>query len=370
MNILFDHQIFSLQNYGGISRHNSDLIDGLRRLKNAKVFLPILVSSNLYANNLSRHLFLNIGEWSSRQIFRYVYFIVNSLYTIIFLFFKKIDVYHATYGEDFFVPFISDKTKLFFTVHDCIYEKMGGREKWTKRIIDKKRKLIEKSDNIICVSNSVKRDILKFYKVNSKKVNVVYNSYSFDPKLVKITNKANFGFRYILYVGTRGFNKNFVNFVKAISIVLKKYPDVNVVCLGGGQPSVKESNLLKKYNLTKHFKFIKYISDRYAISVYKGAEFLVFPSFEEGFGMPMIEAFQCGCPVLASNIDVFREIGRESFIKFEPKSIASMSSAISSVLKNRNRMSTLVKKAYKKYVNYSPKKIVNMTNNLYIKSIK
>lgn len=361
--LLVDHQAFSLQNYGGITAYYEWL---LPRLKKYGIYynLSLFISSNYQISKIKNHLFLNISDSIVRQYVKYVYFLLNSFYTFLQMKFTDYDIFHATYHEPYFLRFLSDK-KLVVTIYDCANEGIGSMEKWTKRIIENRKKLINRADCVIAISNEVKKDIIKYYNVDSNKIKVIY---LFGPlgsnKLVGI-KKVSESDRFVLYIGTRGFNKNFELFVKAYQKFNIMYPDIKLVCLGGGKFTDKELTLFEKLNITQKISWKYIITDKDAVDYLQAASMFVYPSLNEGFGVPIVNAFVCGCPVVASDLEVFKETFDGAFVSFKSKSIRSLVNAMDKVLKNPKIIYENKLKGYQ-YVNkYTIERMVKETANVY-----
>lgn len=366
--ILYDHQVFSLQNYGGITAYYEWLIPRLKKL-GIESKLSLLISSNYQISKIKKHLFLNIKDRLVKRYLKYIYFLINSVYTAILMRFYNYDIYHATYYEPSFLNFLGKK-KLVITIYDCAYEEMGYLQKWTKRILDNRRRLIDRSDCIIAISNEVKKDILKYYQVNPEKIKVTYLFSPLGNKIVKRRTKIKSSDKYILYVGTREFNKNFTKFIHAFKELNDKYEDIRLLCLGGGKFTDNEIGLFDELNITNKTEWKNIVTDKDTIKYLQRALMFVYPSLKEGFGIPLLNAFACGCPVVASDIPVFREVAGGAFVPFNPKSVGSMLKSFVFVLSNTNQVDKYVRYGYKILRRYSPDRMAKETAAIYREILK
>lgn len=361
--ILFDHQVFSLQNYGGITAYYERLIPGLNNY-DIQSNVSLLISSNYQISRIKEHVFLDLSEKFVRKFLKYIYFLINSIYTIILINFSEYDIYHATYYETFFLRYLGNR-KLVLTIYDCTYEESGVDQKWSNRIIVNRKKLINRADVIIAISNEVKNDILKYYKIPSRKIKVVYlfsplgkNSIRGDRKLLKSK-------RFVLYVGTREFNKNFGRFLEAFGKVNAEFPDISLTCLGGGAITTSEKFLIERLGLSDDVEHIPIKTDQDTINFFHGALMFVYPSLKEGFGIPILNAFVCGCPVVASDIPVFREVANTSFLSFDPLSVDNMYYSMRKVVLGDAIVQNNIISGYKCVKKYSADRMTRETAKIY-----
>ena len=344
--ILIDHQAFSIQNYGGITAYFEGLLPNFKKF-NIDYSISVLVSSNYQIYKISKHFFLKINAIFVKKYMKYIYFIINSIYTIFCMKLTKFDLYHATYYEPFFLKFLGKKP-LVLTIYDCAYEEMGDNQNWKSRIIKNRRKIIDRSDAIIAISNDVKMDILKYYNVSFDKVHVIHLFSPLENKVVENRYKASkIKDRYILYVGTREFNKNFVRFLESYKKINNDDNSIKLVCAGGISFSANEKKLIEKLGLKSVITQVSYSTDNDLISLYQKAILFVCPSLKEGFGIPILNSFVCGCPVVASDILVFKEIAKDAYTPFDSRSVSSIYEAIKLNLTNNRVVQTNIRKGYK-----------------------
>lgn len=218
-------------------------------------------------------------------------------------------------------------------------------------------RLVKRADKIITVSNTTKNSLLKFYKEFRKqkiknKIFTIYNSVNINQlKKVKASKKKLF-VRYnlpttkrkvLLFVGTDETRKNFI-------ILLKAIKDVKGILL------IKIGKANNQNNRRMHSKFIKennlnvvlldYVPDKDFFSFYKCADIFVTPSLKEGFGRPIIEAQALGLPVICSDLEVFREVGKDSCLYVNSKDASKLAIIISKVLREPLLKKKLITKGY------------------------
>jgi glycosyltransferase involved in cell wall biosynthesis len=229
------------------------------------------------------------------------------------------------------------------TVHDLIHEKFPELFSADDATLPCKELLIPRAKRIICVSENTKKDLLGHYRIDPKIVSVVYHGPSFEG-LEPGPQTAKFPGRYILYVGNRGFYKNFVFFLHAVAELLKQESDLRVVCVGGQEWSEGERFRMRDLGVEDKFLLASNLSESDLFHAYQNAECFVFPSIYEGFGFPILEAWAAGCPCLLANASCFPEIGGDAALYFDPRSKQEMLASIRSVLENSELKNELILK--------------------------
>lgn len=208
--------------------------------------------------------------------------------------------------------------------------------------------ILRKSKYIVTVSEFSKAEIVKYYKIKSEKITVVYNATS------SVFNQAKRLYeegKYILAVSSVSYRKNFLAVLQAFEELTTKMDDVSLYIVGDlSQDSFSKVNV-EKYKNNEKIKFLGRISDDDLKKYYCGASLFVYPSLYEGFGIPPIEAQMCGCPVLVSNIPVFREMLQDSAMFCDPLSVEDIAEKMRYMLMNENVL--LIDKGYRNAKRYS-----------------
>lgn len=283
-----DHQIFSLQKYGGISKYFASLISndrsGLYKLSVALSNNENLLTSSLIKNRLLIYLF-------------------NQIYTAFNIIFNKYDIYHLTYYDCSLVRL--SRGKIVVTIHDFIQElyPQSFTKAQLKRAYQNKKKMLEMADHIIAVSETTKKDAERIYGVPTSKMSVVYHGCD----LQDLNNGKVFEYKkdYILYVGNRSGYKNFKTLLSVFCSLKSK--DLNLLVVGGGKFSKAELELIKSYKISSKVEWIQFGVYK-MVDLYSKSKAFVFPSLYEGFGLPLIEAVLSGAKVIAYENEVFREL--------------------------------------------------------------
>ena len=348
ISILYDYQILNRQKYGGISRYFHEIITRLD--ENFKVKILAFRSQNYYFSDyVKEHTYKsNIEQYLCR--------IINffNVYKYVAIHKGDIDIFHPTYYIWYGSLFQKKKIKTVVTVHDMIHEKFWTDSKnLGKRFtLYNKKKLIMNADYIITVSKNTKNDLIKYYPdVDSKKIAVIYHGANDYSNVPFIDMKAKYG-KYILFVGQRSGYKNFRALTTAISHVIKDNKSIKLVCVGGGAFSQAEKEMFFSYGISGSVFQIN-ATDEELFNLYRNAVFFVFPSIYEGFGIPILEAFACDCPVLLSNCSCFPEIGGDAVEYFDATDSNSMTEKIRLLLDSKDRRMELISKGRKRLQKFS-----------------
>lgn len=211
------------------------------------------------------------------------------------------DVYHSSYQRPIL---FKGKTKVVVTVHDCMYELYGTGLR-RKLHIWYTRWALSQADYIICVSECTKLDMEKLYPdVIDKPRGVIHNGFDAEIELIPIKTSEE---PFLLYVGNRGHCKNFENQIRLVANQLKE-KNWQLFVVGGGDFTASENQFLQSLNLLDRTRHFRGLSDGELRFLMAQAKALLFMSLYEGFGIPIIEAFSLGCPVIASNRSAIPEI--------------------------------------------------------------
>ncbi len=287
--------------------------------------------------------------------------------------FDKLDIFHEP-AFRYIKPF---GTKSVVTIHDITsvfnYDFMS--EKFRKNANRKLKKSILKADKIIAVSKNTKNDILKYFNIPQEKVDVVYHGVEKKFFVLKnreqarefLSKRYKLKDKYLLYVGTIETRKNVANLIAAYLQVKKRIKGIKLVLIGGkGYGYEFLSKLIestKKYGVV----YYNYIQHNDLNLFYNCAEAFIYPSFYEGFGLPVIEAISCGTPVLTSNNSSLSEIGKKYVHYVDPFNIKSIEDGIIKIIKDKSYAKQLWMNALKYVKRFSWEKTARNTIKVYKK---
>ncbi len=334
MKILYDYQIFNSQAYGGISRYFYELMNQFKSSGEPDFELALRYSNNIYLNNTSIGYFKTFFKNNDFRGRRKLMSILNLLHSKKSLVSQQYDIFHPTYYNTYFLKFLDSKP-FVLTIHDMAHEMYPWYFPSKDPTSKNKKLLTENAAKIIAVSETTKRDIIKIFQIDETKIHVIYHGNSLLLQPGDRNSRLNLPERYILYVGNRDCYKNYGFFIKAISSLLYQDEDLYLICVGGSNFTDSENNLLNKLHLRNKIQRIT-VDDEDLAYLYKKAIAFVFPSLFEGFGIPILEAFSCGCPVILSNIDVFLEVGGEAAVYFDPNDEVSIRESVAKVIYSKD----------------------------------
>lgn len=356
--IFFDHQIFTEQNFGGISRYFKYIIDGISDSKEFDYKIGALYSNNYYLRNEKLpgqgKLFRPLFKTPEKIIKR------NNSYTKFLIKQGNFDLFHATYYNPNFLKKLNKP--LIVTVHDMTYEALPHLFATHDPLPYNKRLLVERADKIIAVSENTKKDLLKYLDVDKNKISVIHHGISLeDPIYETIENLPK---KYVLFVGSRWAYKNFYLLADAFKQVASADPDLYFILAGGGPLSFGDSEHLRRNKILDKTIQIS-ATDGQLNTLYKNARCFVYPSLYEGFGLPILEAFKNSCPVLLSNCSCFGEIAGNAAHYFDPQAIDSLIIELKQLLYNDSTRAELVELGKRKLADYTIDKCVAKTLDIY-----
>ena len=365
MKILYDHQIFSSQKFGGISRYFYELI---KRIGSENSDISSYYSINQYTNSdinfKSKFFFENIKFKGKIRLLN----IINEVITKNVIKKKEFDIYHPTYYKPFFLDSLRGKPYIV-TVHDMIHEKFKNEFSEDDDSIINKKTVIINASKIIAISNNTKNDLISILGIDEKKIEVIYHGNSMESKKYTKLNSS-FPENYFLFVGQR-FNKykNFKIFVKVMSKILKENSKFTLICAGGGKFTDTEISMFKELNIEK--RVCNYnIQDELLGQLYSNAIAFIFPSYYEGFGIPILEAFACRCPLICSDTSCFPEIAQDAALYFDPYSEQAIYNTVKTIIDNQDLREILIQRGAKRLKYFSWEKTAKETLQVYKEILK
>lgn len=283
---------------------------------------------------------------------------------------KEIEVYHGLSNE---LPFNIAKFqgKKIVTIHDLIFLRYPKLYPYLDRkIYNKKFKsACDAADTIIAISAQTKKDIQEFYFIPEEKVKVVYQSCdqlfykeSGAAEDISIREKHKLPSEYILYVGTIEERKNLLTLVKA----LKDVKEIPLVVIGSKRKYLVEvMKYATEHKLEKRIMVISNAHSEELPAVYRGASVFVYPSFFEGFGIPIIEALTSKVPVISSKGYCFPETAGPDSIFFDPQNAKELAGNINKVLSSSSLAKEMTAKGFAYAKKFHPSVITTQLNKVY-----
>ena len=349
--VIFEGSIFLHQKKGGISKYIQKINDRFTKHNiKSEIYAPIIISDVLISRKKNVKYFFKFNKIPI--FFSKIFTIINGLLTIFYIKKLKPNILHFTYYNNFLIPYI--KTPYILTVYDLIHERLRHKNKKFS-----KSKLISKAKHIICISRQTKKDLIKFYKIKDEKISIIYLGINSEIRYKKKVKE-----KYILFVGSRRRYKNFNNFIKAYAKSKFLMKNFKVVCFGVEKFSYDEIKLFNKLKIDDQITF-KTGDDLKLENYYRKASLFVTTSLLEGFGLTPLEAMRCGCPVISSDIPVFRETLGNSCVYTNAKNISDITKKIERTLKSKSIQKKLIKRGYERIKKFSWDKCTLETVKIY-----
>jgi glycosyltransferase involved in cell wall biosynthesis len=366
MRVAYDHQIFSSQFYGGISRYFYNLANTLATSDQ----LDLAVIAPLYHNAYLKSALPVYVKGSpilaipkARRFSQGISALLAPRSMRVF----KPDIVHETYYQR--GSYVPRTARCVVTIHDMIHEKYPSMVPNSHKERQVKKLAIERADFIICVSENTRRDLLNLCDVPAAKTATVHHGYDMVNAQVGRTRIADRAQRrekpYLLYVGARWRYKNFDNLLQAYADAAWIRHNFNLVCFGGGRFDADEIQRMVALGLSPDQVIQVNGNDQALVQAYAAAAAFVYPSLYEGFGMPILEAMSLNCPVICSNTSSMPEVGGAASEYFDPKDPADMAAAIERVLSSTARREQLIALGQKQCQQFSWNKCAQETFEVY-----
>lgn len=359
--IVYDHQVFLLQQFGGISRYFCELASRLSQNSafDVSVIAPFHVNQHLKSTrgckvigNYFPYRFIGakrIRRWGRNLAFRYFYWSKN-----------KTDIVHETYYS--INPWGSAHYRVV-SVYDMAHELFAEDLRLDPNTTIAKRAAVSRADHVICISESTKQDLIRLFGVDERKTSVVHLGFTLNTDETVRPAKLASEKPYLLYVGIRWGYKNFIQLCRAFSSSSLKR-SFDLVAFGGGAFSMDEVAELNKLGITNCVHQVGG-DDGLLASYYQGATAFIYPSLYEGFGIPPLEAMNFGCPVVCSNTSSFPEVVGDAAVLFDPASEESMRVAIEDLLRSDGLRTEMIRRGYARVRHFSWAKCAAETAAIY-----
>lgn len=284
---------------------------------------------------------------------------------------NRFDVLHT----QFTVP-PSLKGRSVVTVHDLCYERFP--QYFRPTVLRQMKFLIpwscKRADHILTDSESSKRDIVEFYRVDPDRITVTYLGSSdgfkpIDAAIAKEALQGRYGISsdFLLYVGNLEPRKNLARLLQAFSS-LKRQGKIDHQLVIVGQPAWLSSDtfeIVKRDGLTSEVVFTGYVPAEDLPFLYNAASIMVYPSLFEGFGLPVVEAMACGTPVITSFGSSLEEIAGGAALLVDPYSTSAIASALEKLASDRSLQLSLREAGLERSATFSFRRMAEQTCEVY-----
>ncbi|WP_234736669.1 glycosyltransferase family 4 protein [Tellurirhabdus bombi] len=366
MTVLFDHQTFSLQEYGGISRYICELMTGIEQFEQQQAQLSLRWSNNVHLTTSGfpvKPFFQATNVYKKRSLL----YQLNKKFCQFDIPRQAFDVFHATYYDPYFLPLLGSRPSVV-TMHDLIHERFGSRFNHLANdqiVVKWRQQLISRVSRFIAVSESTRNDLMEYLNIPAERIQVIHHGapqigqFAIKPRPVVGPQAKD----YLLFVGNRFSYKNFKPFLQAVAPLLSRHC-LHLICAGGGAFSREEIRMLADLRLTERVSQVP-INDLVLSSLYRYARAFVFPSLYEGFGLPILEAFGCECPCAVSETSSLPEVAGSAAVYFNPEDQESMTHSVERLVLDDSLRNELVAKGNQQLLRFSWKETAQKTTDLY-----
>lgn len=353
-----------LYNEKGLGRYIRNLIANLQKIDQKNQYYIFLLEKDFKEIKLSKNYIKVLADFRWYTLKEQTQFpkILNQY---------NLDLFHVPH---FNVP-VFYNGRIIVTIHDLIHQHIDTKHASTHNLLMYKLKRIgykkvfgtavKKSSHIITVSEFVKKQLEDEWKVNSEKISVTYEAVdeNFGKSESKdVLKKYSINPPYIFYIGNAHPHKNLTGLIETFLELRKKNQYLQLVL--SGDDEFFWPRFRKKYT-HPNIIYTGKVSDEQLTSLLKNAQVFVTASLEEGFGLPLLEAFFLGCPVASSNMGSLPEVGGDAAIYFNPKDRDEMEIKIQKVLNDIRLRKELIEKGKKRVKDFSWNKMAEETLKIY-----
>lgn len=289
-----------------------------------------------------------------------------------FLFRHRVDAYHTQYILPLCIP---KRTRVLLHIHDVSFkaypELIGWKDRFFLALLIPRS--LRRASRILVPSQFTKDEIQRYYGTAEEKIVVIPNAVS-DAFLVTsvgetaLQEKYSLPKQFILFVGTLQPRKNIPLLIRAFAEVTKRIPDIELVIVGNRQGHHFDSaidSVIEELDLSMKVHFPGYIAEQDLPGVMRCASLFVFPSFYEGFGIPLLEAMSQNVPVACSDIPCLREVAGDAAQYFDPMSVASCQEKLYTLLIQKELRESVVTLGKSRSGFFSWKKSATLLSQVY-----
>lgn len=354
MKVAFDHHIFSMQRYGGVSRYFVELANRLpdHGVSEVSVVAPLHIN-NYLAQNSARGKYVR-SDFGGIPL---AVGLTNRFAAPLAWRGVNPDIVHETFFST--KPF-GKAPRRVVTVYDMVHELFMPEAKFA---IAAKRAAVNRADHIICISENTRQDVVRLYDVDPSRASVVHLGYSLTAEADSAAVDSRGHKPSLLYVGHRAGYKNFKTLLQAFgsSAILQEF---ELIAFGGFPMQRDEQEQISRLGITDRVRFASG-SDRELAAHYRAAAAFIYPSKYEGFGIPPLEAMSHGCPVICSNAGSIPEVVADAGAYFDPNNPEELRTTLERVATDEVLQADLRARGYERIAAFSWDKCAADTARIY-----
>lgn len=359
-------------NASGIGRYITNLLKNLQEIDQENEYIIFLLKKDINQFKASKNFKLVEADFLWYSLEEQIKFPgILKKYRLDLVHFPHFNT--PVFYNGRFIVTIHDLTHLDFkmnraSTHNRIYYEF--KHQAHKMVI---LSAVKRSTRIITVSEYVKKQLIKTYNLKPTKIEVTYEAV--DENIVSLAKKLPLGKQraildrfnihqpFLFYVGNAHPHKNVEGLIQAFLKVRQSYQDLQLVL--SGREDFFWKRIKKKFDQVEGIIITGFVDDSELVALYKNAQSFIFPSLSEGFGIPLLEAMACSCPIVASCLTALPEIAGNAALYFDPGKAGDLEEKIIQILTDENLRKELIKKGTKRYKNFSWKKLTQQTLRIY-----
>jgi glycosyltransferase involved in cell wall biosynthesis len=322
-----------LRDYG-IGTYIRNLVRHLARIDRSTEYVLIVQPADIEIPSELGDNFRAVPDWSRS------YSVREQLTVPLDLRREKIDLFHAPH---YVLPPLTP-CKSVVTIHDCIHLRFPQYLPNRLAYVYARSSMwvaTHRAARVMTVSETSKRDILRYFHVPDSKIDVIYNAIDerllqppAEEEIAQVQERYQLNDPFVLYAGNIKPHKNLERLIEAFNVVRRGALE-NVKLLIIGDEISKYAALrraVQRHKLHKHVRFFGFVTDKTLASLYRLASVFVFPSLYEGFGLPPLEAMAAGTPVITSNVSSLPEVVGDAALLIDPYEPDEIAAAMRRVL--------------------------------------
>ena len=358
-----------LRDYG-IGTYIRNLVRHLARIDRATEYVLIVQPADIEIASELGDNFRTLPDWSRSYSLREQFTIPLDLRR------EKVDLFHAPH---YVLPPLTP-CKSVVTIHDCIHLRFPQYLPNRLGYVYARSSLwvaTHRATRVLTVSETSKRDILRYFHVPESKIDVIYNAIDerlgeapSDAEMAQVRERYQLNDPFVLYAGNIKPHKNLERLIEAFH-TLRRGGLENVKLLIIGDEISKYATLrraVQRHKLHKHVRFFGFVSDKTLASLYRLASVFVFPSLYEGFGLPPLEAMASGTPVVTSNVSSLPEVAGDAAVLVDPYDAIDIKEGIKRVLSDPVLREEMKRKGLQRAREFSWERSAARTREIYLET--
>lgn len=359
-----------LRDYG-IGTYIRNLVRNLARIDRTTDYVLIVQPSDIEIASELGDNFRTVPDWSRNYSMREQLTIPLDLRR------EQVDLFHAPH---YVLPPLTP-CRSVVTIHDCIHLRFPQYLPHRLAYVYARSSLwvaTHRASRVLTVSETSKRDILRYFRVPESKIDVIYNAIderlgeATDAELAEVRERYQLNDPFVLYAGNIKPHKNLERLIEAFNTLRRgELEHVKLLIIGdeiSKYPALRRA--VHRHKLHKHVRFFGFVPDKTLASLYRLASVFVFPSLYEGFGLPPLEAMAAGTPVITSNVSSLPEVVGDAAILIDPYEPDAIADAMRRVLTDERLRADLRQKGLARVKEFSWERSVQRVRAIYTEVIE